>query len=219
MKTAFLSRVMLRNYKNIAACDLRLGPLTCLTGANGSGKSNFLDALHLLRDALTGSLDNALNERGGLNEVLRRCSGHFGIRLEFQLNNEQQGYYAFNVAALSGGGYAVKAEECAVGTKGRGHCFRVEQGTLKHSSETVFPAITADRLALMSVSGLAVFRPVYDMLTGMGFYNFNPKLIRELQKPRDGRLLKSAGENIVSVIGHLERTAPEAKQIIQEYLQ
>ncbi|MCP4696291.1 MAG: AAA family ATPase [Gammaproteobacteria bacterium] len=222
MKTAFLSRVMLRNYKSIAACDLRLGPLTYLTGANGSGKSNFLDALHLVRDALTGSLDNALNERGGLNEVLQYAGGHsahIGVRLEFQLNNGQQGHYAFNVGALSGGGYAVKAEECAVGTKGRGPYFRVEQGTLKNSSEMAFPAVTADRLALMSVSGLAVFRPVYDMLTRMGFYNFNPKLIRELQKPQDGRLLKPAGENIASVIGHLERTAPEAKQIIQEYLQ
>jgi predicted ATPase len=40
--------------------------LTYLVGANGSGKSNFVDALHLVRYALTGSLDNALNERGVL---------------------------------------------------------------------------------------------------------------------------------------------------------
>lgn len=53
----------------------------------------------------------------------------------------------------------------------------------------------------------------------MGFYNLNPKLIRELQKPQDGRLLKPAGENIASVIGHLERTAPDALEVIQEYLQ
>jgi predicted ATPase len=79
--------------------------------------------------------------------------------------------------------------------------------------------VTPDRLALASASGLAVFRPVFDALTAMGFYNLNPKLIRELQKPQDGRLLKPAGENIASVIGHLERTAPEAVAVIQEYLQ
>ncbi|MER2624044.1 MAG: AAA family ATPase, partial [Accumulibacter sp.] len=85
----FLTRVVLRNYKSIGYCDVRLNPLTYLVGANGSGKSNFLDALHLVRDALAGSLDNALNERGGLNEVRRRSSGHptnFGIRLEFALS-------------------------------------------------------------------------------------------------------------------------------------
>ena len=84
----FLTRVVLRNYKSIGFCDVRLQPLTYLVGANGSGKSNFLDALHLVRDALAGSLGNALNERGGLNEVRRRSSDHpmdFGIRLEFML--------------------------------------------------------------------------------------------------------------------------------------
>ena len=70
--TPFLSRIVLRNYKSIAACDVRLGPLNFLVGCNGAGKSNFLDALHLVRDALDRSLDNALNERGGLAEVRRR---------------------------------------------------------------------------------------------------------------------------------------------------
>ncbi len=218
----FLTRVVLRNYKSIAACDVSLGSLTYLVGPNGSGKSNFIDALHLVRDALMGSLDNALNERGGLSEVRRRSSGHptnFGIRLEFVLRNGQAGRYAFNVGALSGGGYEVQTEECVLGGMGKGPYFRLDRGRLIATSEATFPAVTADRLALVSASGLSAFRPVFNALTAMGFYNLNPKLIRELQKPQDGRLLKPAGENIASVIGHLERTAPDAMQIIQEYLQ
>lgn len=218
----FLTRVVLRNYKSIASCDVKLGPLTYLVGENGSGKSNFLDALHLVRDALAGSLDNALNERGGLSEVRRRSSGHpthFGIRLEFQLRSGKRGHYAFNVGALSGGGYEVQTEECVLGGIGKGPFFQLERGTLTASSETSFPAVTSDRLALVSASGLAAFRPVFDAFTAMGFYNLNPKLIRELQKPQDGRLLKPAGENIASVIGHLERSESGALQIVQEYLQ
>lgn len=224
----FLTRVVLRNYKSIAACDVRLGPLTYLVGANGAGKSNFLDALHLVRDALTGSLDSALSERGGLSAVRRLSSGrrgrptNFGIRLEFRLRSGQPGYYAFNVGALSGRGYEVQKEECVLEGVGEGPFytfFKLERGELKDSSEATFPAVTSDRLALVSVSGLSVFRPIFDALTAMGFYNLNPKLIRELQKPQDGRLLKPEGENIASVIGHLERTAPESMRIIQEYLQ
>lgn len=217
----FLTRVVLRNYKSIATCDVRLGPLTYLVGANGSGKSNFLDALHLVRDALNGSLDNALNERGGLSEVRRRSSGHpthFGIRLEFRLTTGEQGYYAFNVGALPSGGYEVQNEECVIAGIGKGPFFRLERGQLKSTSEQTFPVVTNDRLALVSASGLSAFRPVFDALTSMGFYNINPKLIRELQKPQDGRLLKPAGENIASVIGHLERTAPEAIGTIERYL-
>ena len=67
----FLQRVILQNYKSIGHCDVRLHSLTWLVGGNGAGKSNFLDALQLVSDALNGSLDNALNERGGINEVRR----------------------------------------------------------------------------------------------------------------------------------------------------
>jgi AAA15 family ATPase/GTPase len=48
----FISRVRLKNYKSIAECDVRLGPLTILIGPNGTGKSNFLDALAFLARAL-----------------------------------------------------------------------------------------------------------------------------------------------------------------------
>jgi len=219
---AFLDRVVLRNYKSIASCDVRLGRLTYLVGANGSGKSNFLDALHLVRDALVSSLDNALNERGGLPEVRRRSSGHpthFGVRLDFNLRDGRKAHYAFNVGALSGGSYEVRTEECFVVGPGRGPYFRLERGVLAQTSETTFPSITADRLGLVAASGLSAFRPVYDALTAMGFYNLNPKVIRELQKPQDGRLLKPAGENIASVIGHLQRFAPASLSLIEEYLQ
>jgi len=219
--SVFLSRVVLRNYKSIGNCDIRLQPLTYLVGANGSGKSNFLDALHLVRDALAGSLDNALNERGGLAEVRRRSSGHpnhFGVRLEFVLPNGDRGYYAFYIGAMKSGGYEVQLEECVISGIGKGPFYQVERGKLKRSSESTFPSVTNDRLALVAVSGLTAFRPVFDALTSMGFYNLNPKLMGELQKPQEGRLLKPFGENIASVIGHLERVSPEQMAIIQDYL-
>lgn len=219
---AFLTRVILRNYKSIGHCDVKLGPLTYLVGVNGSGKSNFLDALHLIRDALTGSLDNALNERGGLSEVRRRSSGHpthFGIRLEFTLPSGQSGRYAFNVGALKDRGYEVQTEECVIEGIGKGPFYRIDRGKIRDGSEATFPSVTSDRLALVAASGLTAFRPVFDALTAMGLYNLNPKLMRELQKPQEGRLLKPAGENIASAIGHLERVAPDQLAIIQEYLQ
>ena len=51
---------------------MRLGPLTILVGPNGSGKSNFLDALAFMTRALETTPAEAIDERGGLNEILRR---------------------------------------------------------------------------------------------------------------------------------------------------
>lgn len=219
--TPFLTRVLLRNYKSIGQCDVRLGSLTYLVGPNGAGKSNFLDALHFVRDALAGSLDNALSERGRLDEVRRRSYGHphhFGIRLEFRLKTGQPGYYAFEIGALKERGYEVKSEECVLVGIGKGPFFRVARGQLRDSSEATFPALVPDRLALVAASGFASFRPVFDALTHMGFYNLNPKVMRELQKPQDGRLMRAYGDNIASVIGHLERVAPSQISTICEYL-
>ncbi len=216
----FITRVILRNYRSIGQCDVVLGPLTYLVGANGAGKSNFVDALHLVSDALTSSLDQALNVRGGLSEVRRRSAGHpthFGIRLEFRLGGEN-GYYAFNVGALKNRGFEVQIEECSVGSPGKGPSYRIERGHVVSSSESTLPSLTKDRLALVALSGLSSFRPIFDALTSMGFYNLNPKVMRDLQSPQEGRFLKSVGENIAAVIGHLERVNPDGLRVIEDYL-
>ncbi len=51
-KPPFLRRVRIRGYKSIAFCDVELKPLTILVGRNAAGKSNFLDALAFMRDAV-----------------------------------------------------------------------------------------------------------------------------------------------------------------------
>ena len=58
------------------------------------------------------SLDNALRERGGINEVRRRCRGHpnhFGVRLDFRMP-EATGWYAFEIGARPKGRYSVRKE-------------------------------------------------------------------------------------------------------------
>src|SRR6266851_8488686 len=105
--STFLTKVVLRNYKSIAACDVQLCPLVFLVGPNGAGKSNFLDALRFVADALRTSLDHALRDRGGIKEVRRRSGGHpthFAIRLDFTLNPNLSGQYYFRIGARPMGG-------------------------------------------------------------------------------------------------------------------
>ena len=219
--TIFLTRVVLHNYKSIAACDVRLGALTYLVGPNGAGKSNFVDALGFVRDALASSLDLALSARWGLANLLHRRVGtaaYVGIRLEFHLPNGQSGDFAFTLEAGAHGGFEVAEEVCSVGDGPDQHAYRAKHGRLVTASEGVFPSLSADRLALVSASGLPAFRPVYDALMGMGVFRFNLKALRELQQPQNGRQLKAGGENIVSVIGALKENAPDQFELVQRYL-
>jgi predicted ATPase len=223
MDHRLLTRIVLRNYKSIAACDVRPAQLSFLVGPNGSGKSNFLDALRFVADSIRFSLDHALRDRGGINEVRRRSSGHpthFGIRLEFSLP-ESSGHYAFNVAAKPRGGYDVQREECLVirsGDRQGSDYYRVDNGRVSRTTLSPSPAAASDRLYLVNVSGVNAFRPLYDAFSGMGFYNLNPEEIRDLQPPDPGELLKRDGSNIASVLANLAAHSPQLKKRIEEYL-
>lgn len=219
--TTFIRRVRAKHFKSIATCDVELSALTYLVGPNGSGKSNFLEVLHFVKDALEGSLENALQTRGGLGEVRRRSGGHpthIAIRLDFVLPDDRLGYFAFNLGARPAGGFEVQREECQIGRPGEGPSYVLVQGKVESSSEPVFPVSTIDRLALVNAAGLPAFRPVFDALTGMRFYNLNPRVIRELQKPQDGAELKSLGDNLASAVSFLERYAPNDMQAVSRYL-
>ena len=212
----FITRVRLRNYRSIAGCDVQLAPLTILVGPNGSGKSNFLDALRLTSESLRSSLDHALRERSGVAEVRRKSHGHpnhFGVRLDFDLD-ELPGYFAFEVAARKAGTYEIQHEACAwAGTH-----YLVENGTLKRPPAVVSPPAVRDRLYLVNAAGLPALRPVFDALSTMGFYNISPAKIRDLQAPDQGDLLDREGTNLASVLERLEKSSPEAKRRIEEYL-
>lgn len=217
-----IARVALRNYKSIAKCEIDLAPLTILVGPNGAGKSNFLDALRFTAQALRFSLDHALRERGGINEARRRSRGHpnhFGVRLDLRLPGISS-WYAFEVGAKPKGRYIVRREECVtVATdRERSGSFRVENGRTVESSFAHPPGAGNDRLYLMQVAGYPPFRPVYDALAGMGFYNFHPEQIRELQSPDPGDLLKPDGSNIASVLTRLKTSSPESVERMGRYL-
>ncbi len=210
----FLKRVVLNNYKSIKGCSVGLGPLAFLVGQNGAGKSNFLDALRLVTESLNTSLEHALRDRGGINEVRRRSSGHpthFGIRLEWQLQDGTQGTYAFRVGSKKRGGFEIQQEECRIFSDGllEKDFYKVEDGILKKSSFQIGPPTSSDRLYLVAASGLAPFRPLYDALSRMGFYNLNPDEIRELQPPDAGEVLKRDGSNLASVLNMIKKENEE----------
>lgn len=220
MAGPFLRRVRLRNYKSIRECDVKLGRFTILVGRNGSGKSNFLDALRFVVEGLETSLDHAIRSRGGIDSVRRRSTGHphnVTIDLDLDLQDGRTAHYGFELAAQRNGGFIVRRESAEIGSSGNG--FEVRNGNVERFPAESSPPAASDRLFLVNASGFPQFRGLYDDLRAMGFYNLNPDAMRSVQSPDSGELLKRDGRNIASVVARLERDQPATKERVREFLQ
>lgn len=65
-----LTRLEISGYRSLEKVRLPLAPLTVITGANGTGKSNLYRCLSLLTRGARGELARALAEEGGMPSVL-----------------------------------------------------------------------------------------------------------------------------------------------------
>lgn len=65
-----ISRLVLSGYKSIEKCELELGRLNVLIGANGAGKSNFIGFFRLINRILDQQLQIAVGQAGGPDALL-----------------------------------------------------------------------------------------------------------------------------------------------------
>ncbi len=84
-----IERLVLRGYRSIAECDLALGRLNVLIGANGAGKSNLIGFFRLINRILDGQLQLAVGTAGGPDALL-----HYGRKKTEELHAEL--YFGFN---------------------------------------------------------------------------------------------------------------------------
>lgn len=216
----FLRRIQIRNFKSIVQCDLELGSFTLVVGRNGAGKSNFLDALRFVADGLQTTLDQAIRMRGGIDEVRHRSQTpprHVSIGIEAELPNRHLARYSFGIKAKDGGRFTILEEKAEVAGPEGGR-FLTRRGKLVEASLDNMPEVPSDRLYLVQASGFSIFRPLYDVLSSMGFYNLNPEAMKELQTPALGELLHRDGSNIAAVVGRLAQDKPEALERLKGYL-
>lgn len=82
MNDQTLDAITIRGFRSIAeVLELELRPINVLIGANGSGKSNFLEVFSLLRKIRQGQLQQYVGGQGGADRIL-----HFGSKTTRVLN-------------------------------------------------------------------------------------------------------------------------------------
>jgi predicted ATPase len=221
-----LQRVVIQNYKSIAFCDVPLGPLNFLVGLNGSGKSNFVDALRFCRDALRKGFEQAFMERQSNIELLSHLACQdfqlgFGMRFELVLADGRSAHYSFSLSRQKPRGFAVRREECSISPNDGGDpiSFAVDLG----QAQTSFggpPALSDGQLYLVHAAGAPEVRVVYDALTTMEFYDPDPRKMKVAFLDSTGRpnVLDPDGGNAPSVFSRINDEDHDVAVRIQEYM-
>jgi predicted ATPase len=216
----FVTRVRITNYKSIARCDVALGPFTVLLGLNAAGKSNFLDALRFVRDAVVHGPGEAVASRGGLGEVVRRVperARFCAVSLDCQvLASPDEGgderpvraRYEFTLAAAEGHPERprIEREECTIGPPhGPPQAwYRVVDGVLDdHRPSQRGGTLRRGGLYLPLVAVSEPYAQLHEALTSMFFYEPVLASLRDA-RPDTGRdLLDEDGGQLGAVLARL----------------
>ena len=218
--STFITRVILKNYKSIAACDVRLGPLMFLVGPNAQVRATFWTRCAL---SLMPSI-----HRWTTPYATEAASTMFAAALVGIQTISAFACTSLCLRGLLGTMPFVSVFVHLGGTRfrlksvffilsrffGGEKYFRVKNGKVE-TSVKVAPAASKDRLYLVNASGLPEFRPIYDAFSRMGFYRLDLAKIRELQTPELGDILKHDGSNLASVFRQLPLSV---KRDVEEYL-
>lgn len=148
-----LQRIKVSGFKSIKEMDLELRPLNVLIGANGAGKSNFLQVFTFIKKIVTGSLRSYTLQAGGANSLLfdgLKVSQEAHFWMDFGTN-----FYSVNLKYGEDAAFYIASEK--IGYKGsdlKGHN-SIDLGngfetSLKNSSE-LFARYLAEELSKWQV--------------------------------------------------------------------
>lgn len=102
--------ISVRGFRRLQNIDLEMRNLIVMIGANGAGKTSFLDVLSILAASASGNLQNLLQLKGGLNEILTRGKlQELEIEISMQVLDEQPLMYSLTLSP-KGLSYEVKDE-------------------------------------------------------------------------------------------------------------
>lgn len=219
---ARITRVVLENYKSIAFCDVKLGPLSILVGPNGAGKSNFLDAVRFLSQATSGPTSRAFHDRGGFSSVIRRglgSDGNLGLRFEFITASGVSGFYSVRFSQRGREDYSVEREKCFLDSPTRDRYELLDGKLVSSGALPGLNVVGLDQLHLPIAAAAPAFKPVFDVFQGCYFYNLSPKDFRQPIATESGQTVLAAdGGNLANVVSRMRLHDPDVLDRIVEYL-
>ena len=105
-----INRINIRGFRRLLNIDLQVRPFMVLIGANGVGKTSFLDALSILSASASGNLNSMLSQFGGIANLLTRGkSGELTLLVDMTVPGHEPLEYDLRLAP-NGPGYSISKE-------------------------------------------------------------------------------------------------------------
>jgi len=215
-----IREIHLRNYKSIGDAVVRLSDFNVLVGPNGSGKTNFMDALSFMRDCLRTSVNTASAAHRGIAFYYppdSREGTRVGLRAVIDFGSSTADF-GFELHPVNDE-WVIVAERCVIcDPSGVVNAYAVQQGSFETPVPGVRPVIEPDRLALSAVSALDEFRPVYEFLAGVRKYAIDPSQLRTLSTGNAASALLEDGRNAASVLAAIHQQDAQLKERVVRLL-
>jgi predicted ATPase len=207
-KPPVLKSLRLVNYRSIKDETIYFHNPMFMVGRNGSGKSNIVDALAFLSEAMTLGLDFAVNSRSSGNSLFFMDSMQ-DESMDFYIDSDLWSYYVSLKYSKDNGVYISK-EECE-SSKALGANF--ERGELTFGTNILsgasdaFARFNTKNFVLPLMNGNEDLGKVYDCISAFKVYAISSNNIRknEMGGGSSGAgYLEQDGGNLGAIYSHIE---------------
>lgn len=228
-------RISIEGFRRLLAVELEMRPLSVIIGANGAGKTSFLDIFSLLADSAKGQLRSKISEFGGLNDIITSGKADsLAISLSMSVPNEAPLEYCLKITP-KGLSYEIEKETLT------------QQRSLDAPEPFKYIESSGSDAKYFDVNDRKMLRPNWEhspyetslaqvpkmysqpesfrnTLASCAFYksselDVSPKSrIRLPQSMRPATSPGLTGEDLVSCLYYLRETDPDRFQIIEDTL-
>ena len=220
-----IRRLKIENFKSIDSLEIEgLAPFSVFAGANGSGKSNFFDALDFVSLFVRGGLDIALRAHGGFANIHSKKregenSKTFSFEIECDLLEQQGVCYSLSINDLDSEPgikecLEFNEEPTIEGIGDKGETDAVGERLVVSEDRISYEDRIYSNLSLEHRN-----HPLTKLLKNLNVYRIDPMGAKEPDKSDfDSTKLGGKGHNLASVLHRLEGDE-EIREEIQDWME